>query len=181
MNKRTIAIIAVVFVAALLRLLPHAPNFSPLTAMALFGGAYISNRYLAVAIPLLAMLISDAMMGFNGWAFTEQVAIVYASFGAIALIGTQMQNRKSILSVGLFTLSASFFFFLVTNFAVWAGGFVHQPALYTLDGAGLAACYAAAIPFFQNSLAGDVFYSSLLFGGFYLASINIPFLQAKQA
>lgn len=180
MNRRTIAIITIVFAAALLRLLPHAPNFSPLTAMALFGGAYLTNRYLAVAIPLLAMLVSDALMGFNGWAFTEQVAIVYGCFGAIALLGTTIQRNKSILSVGAYTIGASVFFFLVTNFAVWAGGFVHQPALYTLDGSGLAACYAAAIPFFQNSLASDAFYSALFFGGFYLASINIPFLQSQR-
>jgi hypothetical protein len=177
MNKRILIIVAIVSVAAIMRLLPHAPNFSPIAAMALFGGAYITNRYLAIIVPLLAMLLSDALMGFNGWYFTEQVITVYGAFALIALLGLTLQTNKSAIRVAGASISASVIFFVITNFAVWMGGFFHAPALYPMNGQGLAQCFAAGLPFFQNSLMGDLFYNSLLFGGFYLASINIPALQ----
>lgn len=177
MNKRISIIIAIVFLAALTRLLPHAPNFTPLAAMALFGGAYIGNKYLAILVPLLAMLVSDALMGFNGWAFTEQVIAVYGSFALIAWLGQSMQNNKGALKVAGTTISASVLFFVITNFAVWLGGAFHAPALYPMNMAGIIECYVSAIPFFTNSIAGDLFYSTVLFGGFYVASLNIPALK----
>ncbi|MES2558338.1 MAG: DUF6580 family putative transport protein [Bacteroidota bacterium] len=177
MNKRIMIIVAIVFVAAIMRLLPHAPNFSPIAAMALFGGAYITNRYLAVIIPLLAMLLSDALMGFNGWYFTEQIIAVYGTFALIAVLGLTLQGNKSAIRVAGASISASVIFFITTNFAVWLGGFFHSPALYTMNGQGLAECFTAGLPFFQNSLMGDLFYNTILFGGFYIASINIPVLQ----
>jgi hypothetical protein len=180
MNKRISIIIAIVFVAALIRLLPHAPNFTPLAAMALFGGAYISNKYLAVLVPMMAMLVSDALMGFNGWAFTEQVIAVYGSFALIAYMGQSMQHNKNALKVGGTTIAASVVFFVITNFAVWMGGFFHTPALYPMNFAGIIECYVSAIPFFSNSLAGDLCFSTLLFGGFYLATLNIPVLKESK-
>lgn len=177
MNKRIITIVAIVFAAAIMRLLPHAPNFSPIAAMALFGGAYITNRYWAVILPLLAMLVSDALMGFNGWYFTEQVITVYGTFALIAGLGLTLQNNKSAIRIAGASISASVIFFVLTNFAVWMGGFFHTPALYPMNAQGLAECFAAGLPFFQNSLMGDLFYNAVLFGGFYLASINIPALQ----
>lgn len=177
MNKRISIIIAIIFVAALTRLLPHAPNFTPFAAIALFGGAYIGNKYLSILVPMLAMLVSDALMGFNGWAFTEQVIAVYGSFALIAFMGQTMQNDKSVLKVGGTTIAASVVFFIITNFAVWMGGAFHSPALYSMNFSGLVECYVAAIPFFTNSLSGDLFYSAVLFGGFYLASINVQALK----
>jgi hypothetical protein len=177
MNKRISIIIAIVFLAALSRLLPHAPNFTPLAAMALFGGAYIGNKYLSILVPIVAMLVSDALMGFNGWAFTEQVIAVYGSFVLIALLGQTLQHNKGALKVGGTTLAASVLFFVVTNFAVWLGGAFHAPALYPMNMTGIIECYVSAIPFFTNSIAGDVCYSALLFGGFYLITVNIPALK----
>lgn len=180
MNKRIIAIVAIVFVAAISRLLPHAYNFSPLGAVALFGGAYIANRYLAVIIPLLAMLLSDALMGFNGWYYAEQTFAVYACFALIAVLGFSLQANKGALRVAGASIGASVLFFVFTNFATWLGGYFHTPALYPMNGAGLIECYVAAIPFFQGTLLGDLFYSTVLFGGFYLLSINIPALQESK-
>ena len=177
MTKRTITIIAIVFVAALMRLLPHAPNFSPIAAMALFGGAYITNKYWAIILPLMAMLVSDALMGFNGWYFTEQIVTVYGTFALIAALGITLQGNKNVVRIAGASIASSLIFFLTTNFAVWLGGYFHSPALYPMNGQGLAECFVAGLPFFQNSLAGDLCYNSLLFGGFYLASINIPALQ----
>lgn len=179
MNKRNLIIISIVLIAALCRLLPHLPNFTPLVAMSLFAGAYLRNRYTAVLIPIAAMLISDAFTGFSGWMFPEQVAVVYGSFALIALIGTTLNNDKGILRIGASTLAGSILFFVTTNFAVWMGGMFHAPALYPMNGTGLLECYIAAIPFFTNSLMGDLFYSAVLFGGFYLATINIPSLREE--
>ena len=177
MTKKTLTLISIILVAAICRLFPHAPNFTPLAAIALFSGAYISNRLLAVAMPIVAMLLSDALMGFNGWVFTEQVVTVYATYTLIALAAFALRNNKSAIRVGLGSLSASIFFFITTNFATWMGGYFHSPALYPMNGFGLTECFTAAIPFFQNTLAGDLFYSSVLFGAFYLAQINIPALS----
>jgi hypothetical protein len=180
MNKRIIFIVAIIFVAAISRLLPHAPNFSPLAAVALFGGAYITNKYLAVIIPLLAMLVSDALMGFNGWYFMEQTITVYASFTLIAILGLTLQQNKGAIRVAGASISASVIFFVLTNFAVWLGGYFHTPALYPMNAGGLIECYVSAIPFFSNTLMGDLFYNTVLFGGFYLLTINVPALKESR-
>lgn len=174
MNKKLLIITLFILVAAIVRVLPHAPNFTPIGAMALFAGAYIGNRLLSFIIPTIAMVISDALMGFSGWAYPEQIITVYATFLLITLLGSGMRNNKGVLRVGLFSVSASVVFFITTNFMVWVGGFYHVPALYTLDLAGLIQCYVAAIPFFSPTLASDLFYCSALFGGFYLVTINAP-------
>jgi hypothetical protein len=180
MNKRFITITVIIVAAAVSRILPHAPNFTPIGAMALFAGAYISNRYLALLIPALAMLLSDALMGFKGWMYTEQIIAVYSTFALITFIGMFLNKNKGAVRVGGASLASSVIFFLITNFAVWLGGFSHTPALYELNGAGLAQCYVSAIPFFSNTLFGDLFFSAVLFGGFYLLQINIPSLKEER-
>jgi hypothetical protein len=180
MTKRIITISILVVAAAISRLLPHAPNFTPIGAMALFAGAYISNRYLAILMPLLAMLLSDALMGFRGWAFTEQIIAVYTTLGLIAILGSALHTHKSALRVGGASLASSVLFFITTNFAVWLGGFSHEPALYPLSSSGLAQCYVSAIPFFSNTLFGDLFFNAILFGGFYLLQVNIPSLKEEK-
>jgi len=179
MSRKLTAVLSVVIIASLCRLLPHAPNFTPLAAVALFSGAYIRNRWLAVAMPLMTMLLSDALLGFNGWIFVEQVITVYVTYAIIALMGTTMNKRAAWYKVGAGSLASSIIFFVTTNFAVWMGGFFHAPALYPMNFGGLVECYAAAVPFFRNTLASDMFYNVLLFGGFYLASINIPALSQE--
>jgi len=181
MNKRLLAIILIVFAAALTRLFPHAPNFTPIGAMALFAGAYITNRWLAFGIPALAMLLSDALMGFNGWYFMEQTIAVYGTYALITWLGTAMQKNKGVLRVAGFSVVSSLIFFVITNLFVWIGGFFHQPALYPLNMAGLTECYTLAIPFFDRTLLSDLFYNAVLFGGFYLLQINVPALQRERA
>ena len=180
MNTRFIAISAIIFFAAISRLLPHAPNFTPIGAMALFAGAYISNRYLAFLIPILALLLSDALMGFNGWYFVEQTIAVYGTFMLITALGLLMQKNKGILKVAGLSIASSLVFFIITNLFVWIGGFIHKPELYSLTASGLAQCYAMAIPFFDRTLASDMFYNTVLFGGFYLLQINIPSLKTEK-
>lgn len=174
MNKKLLIIAAFILVASLVRLLPHAPNFTPIGAIALFAGAYIANRFLAFLLPLVAMVLSDAMMGFAGWNYTEQTITVYATFMLITWLGTNMRNNKSAVRVGASSVGASVLFFVTTNFMVWFSGFYHMPALYTMNFTGLVQCYVAAIPFFTPTVASDFVYSTLLFGSFYLVQVNIP-------
>jgi len=148
-----------VLIAALLRLLPHAPNFAPIGAMALFGGAYLGRRS-AIVLPLSAMFLSDLFIGFDS---LESRLTVYGSFAAIGTIGIWLKTHRSFQNVVLAALGSSILFFLVTNFGVWAFGTLYQKTL-----AGLLTCYVAAIPFFRNSLAGDLFYTGVFFGGYEL-------------
>lgn len=163
-NMRLLALLAAIFGAAALRLVPHPPNFSPMDAMALFSGAYLGRRGLAFAAPFGALFLSDAVLGFY-----PGMEWVYASVAAIVLIGWLVASNKSILRVGTATVAGSVLFFIVTNLGVWLGG-----GMYARTLGGLEACYAAGIPFFQNTLVGDLFYSALLFGGFALLQRLVP-------
>lgn len=179
MNKKIAIISAIIFSAAFIRLLPHAPNFTPLGAMALFAGAYLSNRYLAFLLPLATLIISDALMGFYGWAFPGQVAVTYSSFMLITLLGRNLAQNKSAIRVGMGSLAGTVIFFITTNFAVWATGFFTAAPLYPTNFSGLTECFLMAIPFFQNSILGDLVYNALFFGGFYLLKVNVPNLLTE--
>jgi len=139
------------------RLLPHPANFTPIGALALFGAMYLPKRF-AVILPLGAMLVSDVFIGFYDWRI---MLAVYASFCLMGCIGLLIRKRKTMLTVGIGTLSGSLLFFFITNAAVWAFGTMYAHTL-----AGLEASYIAAIPFFRNSALGDVCYVALLVGGF---------------
>jgi hypothetical protein len=167
-HARLIALISAIFVAAALRLVPHPPNFSPIDAMALFSGAYLGRRWPAFAAPLAAMALSDAVLGFYSGFW-----VTYLAIALVVLLGSVALKRVSALRVGGAAIAGSVLFFLVSNFGTWALG-----GMYPLTASGLAACYVAAIPFFQNTLAGDLFYSGLLFGGFALAEHFVPKLRA---
>lgn len=164
---RTLFALAVIVLAAGLRIAPHPWNFTPLGAMALFSGAFIRDRRLAFLFPLLALFAGDIFVGFH-----KLMPIVYASFLLSVAIGFWLRNRRSVARVGAATLFGAIQFFLITNFAVWAFGLS-----YPRTSAGLLSCYVAGIPFFWNTLAGDVLYASLLFGGFALAERIFPALR----
>jgi hypothetical protein len=163
-TTRLVAIVIAIFAAAALRLVPHPSNVSPIDAMALFSGAYLQRRGLAFAAPFGALLLSDAVLGFY-----PGMEFVYASVAAIVLIGWAIASRKSTLRVGFGAVAGSMLFFIVTNFGVWLASGMYPHSL-----AGLAACYVAAMPFFQNTLAGDLGYAALLFGGFALLQRLVP-------
>lgn len=169
LNTRTIALLAAIFTAAAMRLLPHPPNFSPIAAMALFSGAYFSRRGMAFVAPLAAMLVSDAILGFHAL-----MPVVYGSLALVVCLGWLLSSRRTPGRVAGAAVAGSVTFYLVTNFAVWAFGDMYPKTLE-----GLAACYVAALPFFQNGLAGDLFFTALLFGGFALAERGVPALRPK--
>lgn len=165
MNKRLMVSTGIVVAAAMARLVPHPPNVSPVAAMALFGGAFLPNRRLAYALPLAAMLLSDIVLGLTvyGKAMLVSQPIVYACLLGTVAMGKLIRDRRSVLNVATVTLASSLMFFGVTNLAVWAVG-----SLYPRTLAGLTLCYTAAIPFFRNSLIGDMAFTAALFGGFAL-------------
>lgn len=146
--------LAIITFLAISRLLPHPPNVSVMTAMALFGGAYFNNRSLALIVTLSAMLLSDAVLGFHSLMW-----VVYVSFALIVLMGSLASRyREKIPAMTGLAFSSSVLFFFTTNTAVWA---FYDTYPHTLEGLGL--CYVAALPFFQNSLLSDVFFTVLLF------------------
>ncbi|MBI2040254.1 hypothetical protein HYT18_04210 [Candidatus Microgenomates bacterium] len=148
--------IAIVTFGVLVRLLPHAPNIAPIGALMLFAGTYLPKKLLW--LPLLALLISDYFIGFYG----TDMFYVYGSFVLIGTIGLWLCSHKKPLYIIGGSLSSSILFFLITNFGVWAPPNNWYP--HTLD--GLIQSYTLAIPFFRNSLIGDVTYTILLFGGY---------------
>jgi hypothetical protein len=165
-GKNLELIFAMVFIGigVALRLLPHPPNFAPIAAIALFGGVYFSKRP-ALALPLIAMVVSDIFIGV----YDQKLMLsVYSSFILCTLIGFWLKNNKKWYTV----LGASFFgavlFFIVTNFAVWAFA-----SWYVKDFSGLAQCYLMALPFFKNTLLGDLFYATVFFGGYELIEVWI--------
>lgn len=169
-QPRLIAILSAILIAAALRLVPHWPNFTPIGAMALFGGAYFGKRALAFAAPLAALLLSDAILGFH-----DGMPWVYGSVALIVLIGWAVARRITALTIASAAVASSVLFFAVTNFGTWLGSGMYPPTL-----AGLTACYVAAIPFLQNTLAGDLLFSALLFGGFALLEQRVPALRSAE-
>jgi hypothetical protein len=152
---------------ALVRLLPHPWNFTPIGAMALFGGATFRNRALAFMVPLASLFVSDLVIGLHSlmWA-------VYGAFALMVVMGGWLRGRRRFLPIAGTSLAGSLLFFLITNWAVWLSGMTYPKTI-----AGLLACYVAAIPFFGNTIAGDAFYAAMLFGGFALLERRVPALR----
>jgi len=168
---------ALVLMAALARLLPHPPNFTPVGALALFAGMRFARLRSALGVPLMAMLLSDCLLQLLwGWGFHPQMLFVYGSFGAIAVLGTRLRRTRTWGQIAGASLVASSLFFGVTNFGVWLSS-----GMYPRSMTGLAACFAAGVPFFCNTLAGDWFYSALIFGAFHLAERRFPILAEQSA
>jgi len=166
---RLLLALVIIALAAALRIGHHPWNFTPVGAMALFSGALVKDRRLAVAFPLLALFAGDLFIGFYK---TSVMLLVYASFLLSVSIGHWLRDRRTITRISLATLLGAIQFFLVTNFAVW--WFLNS---YPKTAAGLAACYLAGLPFFWNTLAGDAFYATLFFGAFALAERFVPILR----
>lgn len=165
--KNIIPLTLIVF-AVISRLIPHPPNFTPITAIALFGGYSLRNRWNAIFLPLLIMFISDLFIGFHStiWA-------VYLSFILITLLGFLLRNKFSYLKLVYLASGSSFLFFLITNFAVWMTSGMYP---HTLQ--GLLQCYFLGLPFYKTSpieflafsFIGDLIYSFAIFSAFHLAS-----------
>jgi hypothetical protein len=171
---------ALILLAAFSRVLPHPPNFSPIEAVALFGGAHFASRRWALLVPLAAMFASDLALGMlNGGIYWDYFAsagylLVYACIALSTLLGFGLRGKVDGTRVLGYSLAGSALFFAVTNFGAWL-----SDPLYPKTAAGLAAAYVAGIPFFQWTVLGTLCYAALLFGGFALLRNRVPALRAR--
>jgi hypothetical protein len=168
---RTLLALAMIAIAAALRIAPHPWNFTPIGATALFSGAVLKDRRLAFLFPLLALFAGDVFVGFH-----KLMPVVYASFLLNVAIGFWLRDRRTVARISLATLLGAVQFFIVVDFGVWA-----LESSYPHTREGLVACYVAAIPFLWNMLASDALYGALLFGGYALAERFVPALRAPQS
>jgi hypothetical protein len=142
------------------RLLLHTWNVSPVAASALFAGLMLRRRWLALLVPLAALALSDAVIGFDDW---RMASVVYAALALPAVAGILGQRYGASRVVAPAALTCSLIFFAATNLAVWAFS-----SMYSLDFAGLIQCYTLALPFLKYTVAGDLFWCAALFGGAWL-------------
>lgn len=168
-RPRLAALIAMILAAAATRLAPHPWNLTSIGAIALFGGATFQDRRLAVAVPLLALFLSDLVLGLYA-----DMPVVYGSFLLVAGIGVWLRSHRNPATIAGAALASSIVFFVLTNLGVWAFGH-----LYPTTWAGLGACFTAAVPFLRNTVEGDLIYTAALFGG--LALLERCFAPLRDA
>jgi uncharacterized protein DUF6580 len=150
----------VVLLAVLTRFIPHMPNFSPVFAALLFGGAHLKRRD-AIWYPILLLAASDLVLTTQVYriGLRWEDSITWMAFAAIALIGYWLRKRETVARVGIAALAGPTAFFVISNFGVW----VSWP-MYPATWHGLITCYLAAVPFYRNSLLASVVYTAVLFG-----------------
>ncbi len=146
-------------------------NFTPVESVALFGGAYFTDRRWGFIVPLLAMFLADSVLGLHAL-----IPVVYGCIALTVVLGFSLRDRMDGKRVLLLSLASASMFFIVTNFFVWL-----TSGMYALTTNGLLNCYIAAIPFFKWTLAGTLVWSAILFGGFELMRLRYPALQPAQA
>jgi hypothetical protein len=134
--------------------------------MALFGGAYFSDRRVAFLVPFLALLLSDFILGLH-----DTMVYVYTGFALTVVIGFWIRKNMNVARIAIAVVSSSVLFFIISNFGAW-----FTSGLYPMTVEGLMQAYVAAIPFFQNSLLGNIVFTALLFGGFAALQRNVPTL-----
>jgi len=156
------------------RLLPHAPGFLPVAASGLFAARVLRLPALAIVVPVLAMILSDALLPGEDW----RIQLVgFAAISIPAIAGVMTRRWRGVLPVVGTMVSSSILFFLASNAAVWAFS-----GMYPLGFAGLTQCYVAALPFLEKTLMGDLFWTGVLFGGAYAltwAVQNVPALARR--
>jgi hypothetical protein len=176
-SPRFIFISFLILFAAFSRMFPHPLNFSPLGATCLFGAAYFGKKWQAFIIPLVATWLSDLFINNVIYAeyyptftwFYEGFYWQYASYIIIILFGSVIFKNITLSRIAAGALGSTAIFYLISNLGCWVGS-----TFYPQNISGLLACYAAGIPFAKATLLGDLIYSGVLFGAFYLAQIKFP-------
>lgn len=174
-QSRPVAI-GLTVLSALGRLVPHAPNVTPLGGSCLFAGSRVSG-YGAYLLPLAVMIATDPFVG----GYTAASPFIYAAFLINVWIGRTLLRQASARRVGIAAFLCSAQFFVLTNFAVWAMGVARHSSFYQPGLAGLLACYAAALPFWGRTLAGDLLFSGALFGMYALLTSRMQQRQPVAA
>jgi hypothetical protein len=190
-NPRAVVLAAFILAAGMYRILlgsggfsPLA-NFTPLGAMALFGGCYYQDKMKAYVVPMLTLWLSDILLNryiyFDHWVFFYDGAIwVYGSFALMVLLGSFMKN-VSVKRVLLVSVGGALLHWIVSDFGVWLGGGtdITTGLPFTRDVQGYLKCLYVALPFMRNFLIGNILYGTILFGGFELLQRRYPRLQLQ--
>ncbi|MFA5259807.1 MAG: DUF6580 family putative transport protein [Candidatus Omnitrophota bacterium] len=142
---------AILLFGVMSRIFIHWPNFTPVIALALFGGLYL-GKMRGWITPLLLMVVSDMIIGLHAI-----VLFTWGSIVLIALLGYQMRGRKNAANLLGTGVLAAVIYFLITNFGAWL-------VMYPKTAEGFVSCYVAAIPFFRSSLLSTVVYTALFCG-----------------
>ena len=184
-NPKFGIIVLMVVAAAATRFMPHPPNFTPIGGMALFGAAHFAKKYWAYLIPFLALWLSDLILNNvvysspDGFTWITSFGLWnFAAFGMIVFLGSNILKKINLPNIIGASVIGSLVFFLITNFGVWASDPLN---MYADNIAGLTAAVAAGLPFFWNTLAGDIVYVGVLFGGYEIAKNMYPSLGLKKA
>jgi hypothetical protein len=180
--KNFISPMLIILSAVLIRLFPHPPNFAPIAAMALFGGTYLNKKY-SLVIVFMTLILSDYLLLYinpfspqfinlskiySPTALLHSTTIfVYGSFLLTSLLGIWVRSHKSAKNILSACLFSSILFFLITNFGVWATG------MYARDLSGLWESYVMGIPFFKNTVFGDLCYTGIFFGSYELVQLLV--------
>ena len=175
MNKKIILILSLLIIGVVGRLVPHPPNVTPIIAIALLAAHAFKNKWIAILIPLTGMWISDLIINnylyagyYDKFVFFSNGSLwIYGAILLAVLIGKVLIRSIKLSTVFLSSFSASFFFFIITNFGVWLSNMMYPKSLL-----GLIECYTLAIPFFGNALIGDLIYSVVLFTSYSLVFSN---------
>ena len=173
-------LIAITFLAAFSRMVPHILNFSPLGAIGLFGAAHFDKKWKAFLIPIAATWLSDLFINNVIFAryypnftwFYEGFYWQYGSYILITLAGLLIFKKINVSKVLMGSLVSTAIFFLVSNFGCWIGS-----AFYPQNLGGMLTTYVAGIPFLSGTVLGDLFYSGILFGGYYLLQSKVSFFK----
>ena len=184
MKKNLLLIVLFVAIIFLGRILPHPYNFTPLIAVTLLSSYSLSNKFLAIMIPLVGFWISDLFMNnyiYAGYfadftVFNSGMIWTYGAIVLVALMGSSFLNKITAGKVVFASLSGSTIFYLISNFGVW----VLSP-MYAKTLTGLVQCYSLALPFYSTSLMGDLVYSALLFGTYQLVFSKTPNFLTSQS
>jgi hypothetical protein len=161
--------LSLIMIGILLRFTPHAANFTPVAAIALFGAAYL-NRKQSVLVPLALMMISDLFLGLH-----NTILFTWGSFALIVVLGFAFNKKPTALRIGAMSLVSSLLFYLITNFGVWLMGWYP----HTLK--GLVDCYVLALPFLRDFTVATVLYSAVFFGAYELIAQRIKNTKLAKA
>ena len=146
--------LSLIIIGIVLRFAPHAPNFTPVAAIAMFSGVYLSRKY-ALAVPLLLMIVSDMILGLH-----NVVAFTWGGFILITLLATPLKKHKNVSGIAFGSIASSLLFYIVTNFGVWAMGW------YPRTLSGLVQCYVMGLPFLRDFTVATIVYAAVFFGAY---------------
>ena len=171
-TRKSLLATLLIFLVVAFRVVEHPFNATPMVAVMLFSAAIFKDWRWKIAVPALALLLSDLLIELkNGYGFHSATDMVYATFGVIFIAGYYLLRKISALRIVMASLTASILFYLITNFAFfYPAAPIANPALghYPHNFTGIIASYQAGLPFFKNMLLGDLMFSGILFGAYFL-------------